>query len=316
MTGTRMTRPDRVPLLWAGLVSLALAGCEIVPTAMAPPAPPAAIAEPSEESRRLAAYYASVEARLLSRGLLRRDGGGPDTPFTARMLAENFERIALYDEYVIAAGQFVARASPSALRRWQEPVRVRLIWGESVPEDRRAADRAMISAFLARLSRLTGHPVSLVERGGNALVYIVGLDEQRSLGPRLAQDMPGLPDIVTRSIVNSPRSTFCAVYAMSDTSADEHVYTRAVVHLKDEHRGLMREACIHEELAQMMGLPNDSALARPSIFNDDEEFALLTRHDEYLLRILYDRRLQPGMTPAEARPIVAQIARELMGPDA
>jgi hypothetical protein len=70
---------------------------------------------------------------------------------------------------------------------------------------------------------------------------------------------------------------------------------------------------VHEEIAQGLGLPNDSPAARPSIFNDDEEFALLTRHDELLLRILYDRRLRPGMLPDDARPIVTEIAEELIG---
>ena len=62
-----------------------------------------------------------------------------------------------------------------------------------------------------------------------------------------------------------------------------------------------------------MGLANDSPAARPSVFNDDEEFALLTRHDELLLRMLYDPRLRPGMTEAEARPIITDIATELTG---
>ena len=44
-----------------------------------------------------------------------------------------------------------------------------------------------------------------------------------------------------------------------------------------------------------MGLANDSPDARPSVFNDDEEFAFLTRHDELLLKMLYDPRLRPGM---------------------
>ena len=74
----------------------------------------------------------------------------------------------------------------------------------------------------------------------------------------------------------------------------------------------MRTSCIHEEIAQGLGLPNDSPTARPSIFNDDEEFALLTAHDELLLRVLYDPRLEIGMTPDEARPIVDAIATELI----
>ncbi|MEL7179999.1 MAG: DUF2927 domain-containing protein, partial [Pseudomonadota bacterium] len=54
--------------------------------------------------------------------------------------------------------------------------------------------------------------------------------------------------------------------------------------------------------------------ARPSIFNDDDEFALLTTHDELLLRMLYDARLQTGMDPAIAAPIARQIAREYLAP--
>jgi hypothetical protein len=66
-------------------------------------------------------------------------------------------------------------------------------------------------------------------------------------------------------------------------------------------------------MAQGMGLSNDSPEARPSVFNDDEEFALLTPHDEALLRILYDPRLRPGMTAEEAMPIVRAIAEEIVG---
>ncbi len=76
---------------------------------------------------------------------------------------------------------------------------------------------------------------------------------------------------------------------------------------------LFRLSCIHEEIAQGLGLANDSPLARPSIFNDDEEFGLLTQHDERLLAMLFDARLRPGMTAEEAEPVLTQIASELMG---
>ncbi len=85
--------------------------------------------------------------------------------------------------------------------------------------------------------------------------------------------------------------------------------------IRSEHPDLFRLSCIHEEIAQGLGIPNDSPRARPSIFNDDDEFALLTRHDELLLQMLYDPRLTPGMTAEEARPIARIIARELMGED-
>jgi hypothetical protein len=100
------------------------------------------------------------------------------------------------------------------------------------------------------------------------------------------------------------------VFAYSQNA--EQRYARAIALIRAELPPLLRRSCLHEELAQGMGLANDSPAARPSIFNDDEEFAELTRHDELLLQILYDPRLAPGMTEAEALPIVRVIAAELL----
>jgi hypothetical protein len=83
--------------------------------------------------------------------------------------------------------------------------------------------------------------------------------------------------------------------------------------IRAEHPDLLRLSCLHEEIAQGLGLANDSPTARPSIFNDDEEFALLTRQDELMLRMLYNPALRPGMTEAQARPIVESLAARLVG---
>ena len=83
--------------------------------------------------------------------------------------------------------------------------------------------------------------------------------------------------------------------------------------VRAEHPDLLRKSCYHEEIAQGLGLANDSPNARPSIFNDDEEFALLTTHDEALLSMLYDPRLSVGMNLDEARPVIYQLAREKAG---
>ena len=74
----------------------------------------------------------------------------------------------------------------------------------------------------------------------------------------------------------------------------------------------MQKSCIHEELAQGLGLANDSPHARPSIFNDDDEFATLTRQDELFLKMLYHPKLQPGMTIETAAPIVRKLAEVLV----
>lgn len=255
-------------------------------------------------------YYADVQKKMLGEGLMRTDGGKA-TPFTAADLTRNFIRVALYDEYADQGGALVPRQTPSHLRRWAVPVRMALHFGATVPAAERRADRRTVGDFAARLARLTGHPVSLVPSGpANFDIFVVNEAERRALAPRLRRLVPGIGPAVVQTITQMPASTYCLVFAFS--KGKESTYRQAVAVIRGEHPDLLRLSCYHEELAQGLGLANDSPRARPSIFNDDEEFALLTKQDELMLKILYDPRLHPGMTPDQARPIVRQIASDLM----
>ncbi len=301
-------------------MAVALAGCVAEaptrPATSAPPRarpalPPQITAPTTPASAAVRAYYTQVQQSLLSQGLLRTDGGGPDTPYTDRMLADNFIRIALYDEYDRTPNGPVQRETASHLRRWEVPIRVGLRFGASVPAAQQTTDRARIASYVARLSRVTGHPMRMDDRNPNYLIYMVSEDERRAMGAQLATDLPGLGPSEIASIVDLPRSTYCLVYAMSQGRS--YAYTRAVAIVRAEHPDLLRLSCVHEEVAQGLGLANDSPQARPSIFNDDEEFALLTGQDELMLRMLYSRELRTGMTEAEAAPIIRSLATRLTG---
>ena len=312
------TRLSRAVLTLLAL--LALAGCESSVPATAPPfphapTPPAVVAvvplEPSVLSQAARDYYSQLQVALVAQGLLRTDRGGPDTPFTDRNLADNFIRVALYDEYATQNGQFVQRQTPSHLRRWQKPVRLAVEFGDTVPLDQRSTDVGTIARYADDLARTSGHPVSLVTDSANFHVLILNEDDRRAAGPRLAQLIPGIRPADLATVIDMPRETYCLVFAYSATSAS--TYDSAVAVIRGEHPDLLRRSCIDEELAQGMGLANDSPDARPSVFNDDEEFALLTGQDRLMLRMLYDPRLAPGMSASEAEPIVRVIAAELMG---
>ncbi len=302
--------------LVAGTAALSLSACVATGPEPAPaPAPaPAApvVAEPTPKSAAAAAYYARVQQTLLAQGLLRTDGGG-NIPFTDRMLAENFLRIALFDEYRRTDRGFVREETAGRLRRWEVPVRVGLRFGASVPAERQATDRSRIASFVARLAAVTGHSITMDDANANFVIHIVSEDEREALGPKVRAMLPTLSLADVSGITNMPRSTYCLVYALSEGSSG--AYTRAVAVIRAEHPDLLRLSCVHEELAQGLGLPNDSPRARPSIFNDDEEFAFLTDHDELLLKMLYSRELRTGMTLSEAQPIVFSLARRLMGGD-
>lgn len=300
------------------LLAAALSACVPVPGASGPDLParpvtvtPATTPPPSPESAKVAAHYAKVQANLLSQGLLRTDGGARDTPFSDRELADNFIRIALYDEYDTVGGRLVQTPTQSLLHRWDQPIRMAVEFGPTVPLPQQRTDRGNIAAFTQRLSRLTGLPIRMGAPKPNFTVLILNEDERRKAGPRLAALRPGIEASKIAAVTGMDLGTECLVFSFPDPGAQD--YAQAIAVIRGELPDLMRLSCINEELAQSLGVANDSPAARPSIFNDNEEFALLTLQDELMLRILYDRRLSPGMTADEALPVVQAVAAELMG---
>lgn len=307
------------PLL--GFVALlALANCDETltssvvpqPRPVAPAAAPNVYVPPSAASQDLARFYQRVESDLLTRGLLRIDGGGPDTPYDADDLARNFEAIAFYSEYPDHAVTASSRKTDGQLSRWTGPVRVQTEFAPSVAPEAREQDAAQVEAFTARLAKLTDHPISVVNRKANFHVFFAGKDDSSYVVMRLKQLIPNISQASLDLVANPRANIDCFVFA-SATSTAPNRYVRAVTLIRTELPDLLRRSCIHEEIAQGLGLSNDSPAARPSIFNDDDEFALLTSHDEKLLTMLYDPRLEPGVTAENARPVVRIIARELMG---
>lgn len=294
----------------------ALVGCAETPVknSLKPQVRPAvAVPEPvvakptSQKSATLRQYLNQVQQAQLSQGLLRQDGGGADTPFTADMLARNFEKIAFYNEY---DGNFSGKGGKSPLRRWAEPVRMEIIFGASVTQSQRKSDRRVVRNYASRLSNITGHPVS-VAGNPNFIVIIASEDDRAETLAEAAAKVSGVSITSLRALRSMRRDTYCAVAAYA-AGENANTYTAAVAVIRAENPDLLRLSCFHEELAQGMGLANDSPAARPSIFNDDDEFALLTDHDELLLKLLYDARLRPGMSAEEAAPLTRIIAREMI----
>lgn len=295
-------------------IFIGLSACTPLPEPTKPRPRPKTLSPPgpSVESQQVASYYASVQARLRARGRLRQELSPGDARFTENDLVANFERVALFDEYSERNGKFIERQTASSLRRWEHPVRIALHFGPSVSKEQRASDTAYVRSFATRLARLSGLDIRLTDaKRANFSLLFLNKDEQRDYTPELVGRVKYLIPQISDEIKNSPRGIFCVAYAVSDRNSLTG-YKGAIILIKDEHRGLMRKSCIQEEMTQALGLANDSPDARPSIFNDDEEFALLTRHDELLLKMLYDPRLKIGMTIDDAHPIVQQIAQELM----
>ena len=254
------------------------------------------------------AQYRDYARTLEANGAFRTEAAPPDAPFSSADLSRNFETIALNREYRREDGELRQAKTPSVVSRWAEPVRYSLA-GDGVTE----ADVAAYAAFAERLSALTGLSVEATEDDANVNILILGPEERRAFVDALRENgaaarMPLLVDW-------SRQVRYPCVGQVGFDETNPGRIIGALIVVKAELEGVFRESCMHEELTQSLGLMNDDDDVRPSIFNDDQEFALLTEHDELLLRVLYDPRLAPGMEAEEAAALAPEIIADLRPED-
>ncbi|MEM9196317.1 MAG: DUF2927 domain-containing protein [Pseudomonadota bacterium] len=242
--------------------------------------------------------WAAYERFAVAEGLHRMERTPPDAPYSDRDLIRNFQHIAFGVEAML---EQEAREVP--LRRWSGPV-IYQVEGQGVTQQ----DRIAIREFMARMETLSGIEVREGRQGMNFLIFILDRRDRSEL-TRMFGRLDGrgaefLSDFIGQSDDAHPcRGTI--------TTSEEAEIGFAAVLIKDETVGRLRQTCIEEEISQSFGLTNDHPEVRPSLFNDDQEFALLTDHDAALLQMLYHPILRPGMRREEAEPLLSDVLDDL-----
>lgn len=254
----------------------------------------------------LSQYYRQMEQQLLAQGHLRQDRWTED--LDSQMLARNFMSIAMRTEY---SSTGTAGGGYSPLRRWEQPVRLHVLFGPSVTSQQQHRDLSTVRDVAQRLERATGHPIRMTASRPNFHVLVLNERERRNIRNTLLRIAPGLSRAAQSAVMRMRPNTFCMVIAIPGQRPEDGLQ-QAIAIVRAEHPPRMRQSCIEEELAQGMGLSNDSPHAQPSIFNDNEEFGVLTRHDELLLRMLYSNSLECGMSPRDALQTVELLARRVL----
>lgn len=69
--------------------------------------------------------------------------------------------------------------------------------------------------------------------------------------------------------------------------------------------------CAYEELLQALGPINDDASVPWSMFNDDVQLGFFGTYDQHLLNILYDPRIQPGMSRDEVQAALPEVLKSV-----
>lgn len=205
-------------------------------------------------------------------------------------LADRFELVAFYDE---ESGEELP------LRRWEEPIRIQIGQANATPY--LGSARSVIAA----LDLLTPMPVRERRAGefANMLVLIGTWDEMEALW-RQFPELDGGRD---------PDLRFdCMVSTYPGPSRPPFAIASAVVMIDSVNLDANHvRRCLAQELTQALGLMNDIDDPDGTVFSSRTTRQSLSRSDRHMVQILYDHRLESGMSRAEAMPIVRRIAAEL-----
>ena len=88
---------------------------------------------------------------------------------------------------------------------------------------------------------------------------------------------------------------------------DQYRIVRADVILVVDAGEFVFYDCVYEELLQALGPINDDSSVPWTMFNDNVQMGFFGLYDQYLLNILYDPRIRPGMTREEVRALLPQV---------
>lgn len=191
-------------------------------------------------------------------------------------------------------------ARPERLAKWAGPVVGITVQGRQTPQ---LLDLA--SKHVRTLAKLTGLGFRTLKAGealpGIDLVFL----KRAEMGNIKGQN---LDPAVIRSMASDP-TMVC--YFLNWRSPPE-VIVKALVVVNVEADPVRIDACLLEELTQVMGLPNDVQAYWESMFNPNDSSTVHSPWDALYIKTLYDRRLKPGMTPAETEAAVRPIFAEAL----
>lgn len=209
----------------------------------------------------------------------------------AATIARQFEAVGPADEFVLSGPTGI-------IRKLDKPVRYIISHPNSAMAE-------TTRRHMSRLAAITGLDVSEVRFVDQANFRVVYGERKQFLPWLIAVNGD---NAATRALAQN--ACFATV---EDHGTGVIDYASAVI--GTDNSTSIRNHCHLEEIVQALGPGGDACIIRHSLFCDGPGTydTGLTEADEIILRTLYDPRLTPGMTAAEAMPIARRVIAELVG---
>lgn len=183
-------------------------------------------------------------------------------------------------------------AQTDIVKKFAGPVRVYI-------DNRSRRDRrGDVAKFVRSLPRLVrGLDISVVGHPDQANFRISVVDR--------AQYRPVVRSLYGNKYMHVPGRCLVRVY-----SRPSGIKRSDAVIVADEGEFLFQR-CLVEEVLQGLGPVNDSGDLADSVFNDSSSHSRFTKHDRYILNMLYHPRIQAGMNAAQVAAVLPSVIRDV-----
>ena len=207
--------------------------------------------------------------------------------FTDEQIKDGFFKIAFNAELQLGA-------PAERVRKFDEPVRIFLDSKSSI--DRRPEIAAIVADIRAHVNHLDV-AVTPDREAANFVVRLVAAhDLDRTIRSLYGRDKA--------KRIQQALNPQC----LSGIGKDQRYrIRRAEVILPVDAGDFTFYDCAYEELLQALGAINDDRSVPWTMFNDDVQMGFFDVYDQYLLNILYDPRLRPGMTKQEVNALLPEV---------
>jgi hypothetical protein len=207
--------------------------------------------------------------------------------FTDEQIKDGFFKIAFNAELQLGA-------PAERVRKFDEPVRIFLDSKSSI--DRRPE----IAAIVADIRDHVNHLDVAVTPDREAANFVVRLVAAHDLD-RTIRSLYGRDKAKRIQQALNPQ-------CLSGIGKDQRYrIRRAEVILPVDAGDFTFYDCAYEELLQALGAINDDRSVPWTMFNDDVQMGFFDIYDQYLLNILYDPRVRPGMTKQEVNALLPEV---------
>lgn len=213
-------------------------------------------------------------------------------PQAATELARDFETIAF------------SQTGAGTLRRMQSPLTITA----TMPEENMRSTSSLLESVVTKLESGAGVRIMQASRFDADGAPVFGPD-QRGFWV-LFSDKAEIEAMLDESggLRASIRAAGCGAMAISGPG---EIPFGAIIFVEASRPASAQSYCVHREMVAGMGLAGFLP-RRDSIFSDNVQATTFSARDLALVRMLYDPRLRPGMTAAQARPLLPAIAADAL----